>query len=42
MVCMRHAALQPTTYIGNFKSEVEAQDWIIRKAKDHFANGAEQ
>jgi hypothetical protein len=24
------------TYIGDFKSEVEAQNWIIRKAKDHF------
>jgi hypothetical protein len=24
------------TYIGDFKSEVEAQNWIIRKAKEHF------
>jgi hypothetical protein len=26
----------PSTYIGNFKSEVEAQNWIIHKAKEHF------
>jgi hypothetical protein len=26
----------PSTYIGDFKSEVEAQNWIIHKAKDHF------
>jgi hypothetical protein len=25
-----------TAYIGDFKSEVEAQNWIIHKAKDHF------
>jgi hypothetical protein len=28
----------PSTYIGDFKSEVEAQDWIIHKAKDYFAS----
>ena len=30
----------PATYIGGFKSEVEAQDWIIHKAKDQFPSGS--
>jgi len=25
-----------STYMGDFRSEVEAQNWIIHKAKDHF------